>query len=444
MRIVPWQLEFNNIIPNIAGNADYAAEKDLLLAMDAMISQSGIEELVITSFLSLAVFDKAARLFAADKPVVLRLTQKEKVAVQERAMVALRVAILRKHTRLSLRQFAQFLSHSPLYQWFCQINRFATIKIPGKSTIDDYEKKISPSLSGELDRSLLQLASRPGGLLDEPVAMSDCFMDTTCIKANVHFPVDWLLIRDAIRTLMLAVIRIRKQGLKCRMPKPPKGFIKAINILSIEMTHTHRVKGGQKRRKELLREMKRLLKVVRGHAQRLHDLLAQKGSETGLSHGQLHQLLGQITPVIDQLDRVVQNAHERIIGGRPVANDDKIHSLYDEQVHVIVRRKAGGAVEFGNTLLLAEQRDGLIVDWELFRDSAPADARLLKPRHQRIQQRLRIHIELMATDRGFDSEANRNYLEKEKTFNAICPRNPHRLQERLKEDRFREAQNRRS
>ena len=137
MRILPRQLEFDNDIPTIAGNADYAAEKELLVAMAEIISQSGIEELVITSFLEMAVFENAARLFEADKPVVFRLTEKVKLAVQERAMVALRVAILRKHTGWSLRQFAQFLAHSPLYQWFCQLNRFATTKIPGKSTIDD-------------------------------------------------------------------------------------------------------------------------------------------------------------------------------------------------------------------------------------------------------------------------------------------------------------------
>ena len=107
-------------------------------------------------------------LFEADKPLLFRLTHNEKLAAQERAVVALRVAILRKHTGLSLRQFAQFLSHSPLYQWFCQINRFATIKIPGKSTIDDYEKMMPPSLSSDLDRRLLQLASQSGELLEQP------------------------------------------------------------------------------------------------------------------------------------------------------------------------------------------------------------------------------------------------------------------------------------
>ncbi len=83
-------------------------------------------------------------------------------------------------------------------------------------------------------------------------------------------------------------------------------------------------------------------------------------------------------------------------------------------------------------------------DWELFRDSAPADARLLKPSHQRIKERLGIHIQLAAGDRGFDSEANRFYLEKENTFNAVCPRNPQQLQQRLQEEAFLDAQNRRS
>ena len=437
MRMIPRQLEFDNAIPKIRGNADYEAEKDLLVAMDAMISQSGIEELVIISFLEIAVFEKAVRLFEADEPVVFGLTEKEKVAVQERAVVALRLAILRKHTGLSLRRFAQTLSHSFLYQWFCQINRFSTITIPGKSTIDDYEKMISPSLSSELDRRLLQLASRPGEILEQSVDLSECYLDTTCVKANVHFPVDWVLFRDAIRTMMLAVIRIRDLGLKCRMPDPPEDFITRINRLGIEMTHTRRTKGGRKRRKALLRQMKKLLEVVRPHAQRHHDLLAEKWPTTDLSVREAQRIMDQITGVIDQLPQVVKNAHERIIGGRLVGNADKIHSLYDEHVNVIVRHKAGAEVEFGNTLLLTEQGDGLIVDWELFRNPAPADARRLK-------ERLGIDVHLVAADRGFDSEANRAYLEKENTFNAVCSRNPQQLQQRLQEEAFREAQNRRS
>ena len=41
--------------------------------MDGIISQSGIEEIAITSFLELAVLNKAALLFQGDHPVVFGL-----------------------------------------------------------------------------------------------------------------------------------------------------------------------------------------------------------------------------------------------------------------------------------------------------------------------------------------------------------------------------------
>src|SRR5258708_2336714 len=37
--------------------------------------------------------------------------------------------------------------------------------------------------------------------LKKAVDLEDYFLDTTCLKANVHFPVDWVLLRDGTRTL---------------------------------------------------------------------------------------------------------------------------------------------------------------------------------------------------------------------------------------------------
>jgi len=148
--------------------------------------------------------------------------------------------------------------------------------------------------------------------------------------------------------------------------------------------------------------------------------------------------------ITGKLDAAIKNAHERIIGGRMVANKDKILSLYEDDVNVIVRRKTGAEVEFGNTLYLAEQSDGIIVDWKFFRDQAPTDCKMLKASHRRIEDRLGIKVKLMAGDRGFDSDKNRQYLESHDIFNAVCPRNPGLLLERLEENEFREAQNRRS
>ena len=46
-----------------------------------------------------------------------------------------------------------------------------------------------------------------------------CLMDTTCLEANVHHPVDWLLLKDIGVTLLKAVGLIRREGLVCRIAR---------------------------------------------------------------------------------------------------------------------------------------------------------------------------------------------------------------------------------
>jgi len=65
--------------------------------------------------------------------------------------------------------------------------------------------------------------------------------------------------------------------------------------------------------------------------------------------------------ILGQLPAAIEQAHERIIGERPVAGADKLLSLYEGSHHVLVRGKAGAEVEFGNPRLLAENLDGIIV-----------------------------------------------------------------------------------
>ncbi len=105
------------------------------------------------------------------------------------------------------------------------------------------------------------------------------------MKANIHFPVDWVLLRDATRTLMKAVALIRKYGLKNRMNEPAE-FIRDINRLSIEMTHTRRRPDSKKARKRVLRSMKKLMKRIDAHARKHRDLLKEEREQTELTEGE--------------------------------------------------------------------------------------------------------------------------------------------------------------
>jgi len=108
-----------------------------------------------------------------------------------------------------------------------------------------------------------------------------------------------------------------------------------------------------------------------------------------------------------------------------------------------VRKKAGAEVEFGNTLLLAENPQGLILDWELFQEKAPADSTLLPWSIGRMEQAYGPKLKAVAADRGFDNEVNRVGLAEDGIYNAVCPRAPQQLRERSTSWKFKRLQRRR-
>jgi hypothetical protein len=263
------------------------------------------------------------------------------------------------------------------------------------------------------------------------------------VAANIHYPVDWVLLRDATRTLMKAVKLIREQGLKHRM-EPPETFITRINRLCIEMMHTRAKQDSKRQRKVTLRKMDRVLGTVATHARRYRQLLDEQWEQTEWTRPQTEQVLGRMDQVLEQLPRARQQARQRILSGQLVENEEKILSFYEQDVRVIVRKKAGAEVEFGNTLLLGENTQGLILDWELFQETAPADSRLLRPSVERMKKVFGPVLKAIGTDRGFDSAANQEALEDEDIYNGVCPRSPHQLKDRGRSWKFKKLQRRRS
>jgi len=227
------------------------------------------------------------------------------------------------------------------------------------------------------------------------------------------------------------------------MPKKPMAYLSAMNKLCIKMTHARRTKDAKRIRKGTLRKMKALLRTVEGHARNHLKKLREHGASRGLKAATIAMLDRKLVSVLDQVDAVIRQAHERIIGERRVKNDDKILSLYEPDMHVIVRGKAGAEVEFGNTLFLAEQAEGLIVDWNLYQEKSPGDAKMIPGHLERMEKDHGISIEGITGDRGFDSAANSALL-KEKVKNNLCPRNIETLEARLREPGFKQDQTRRA
>jgi len=430
--IIPFELPLPQVLPTIEGNVDYRQLRDQLLQIDFLLVSGGLETRLMEKDL--------ARGLSQGK----RLTPKAQQNRQRHCRRALRCNIARLLIAEDYRGFAARLADSPLLQHFCGISEVLCVTVPSKSTLERYDKWWPQAEVRQIIQELLSLGSTaaPKLALPEAVDLESAFLDTTCVSANIHYPVDWVLLRDATRTLMKAVQLVRLQGLKQRM-EAPQSFLTRINRLCIQMTHAGRQTDPQRQRKKTLRQMDKLVGTVRHHARRYRELLAQQWQKTDWTEAQAQQVLRRMDGVLEQLPQARKQARQRILQEQPVANADKILSLYEAHVHVIVRNKAGTEVEFGNTLLLVENPQGLILDWELFQERAPADSALLPWSVGRMEEAYGPQLKAVAADRGFDNEANRLGLADEGIYNAVCPRSPQGLKERSRSWKFKRLQRRR-
>jgi hypothetical protein len=431
--LIPFELPLPKTLPTIEGNVDYRTFRQQLIQIDQMLVHSGLENQFLQADLE--------QWFQGQK----RVSAKAQQSRQLHSRRAIRCNIARLLLKEGHRQFAAHLADSPLLQWFCTLSEVDQVKVPAKSTVQRYATRWSQDQVRQLSSQLLLTgAEQPEKVhLPEAVDLETCFVDTTCVEANIHYPVDWVLFRDATRTLMKAVGLIRGQGLKHRM-EAPEIFITRINRLCIEMTHSGSKPDSKRHRKKTLRKMDQLVGTVASHARRYRDLLEANWDQTDWTRPQAEQVLGRIDQVLEQLPKARRQARQRILAGQLVDNQDKILSFYEREVHVIVRKKAGAEVEFGNTLLLGENPQGLILDWEFFKESAPADARLLQGSVERMRQAFGPRLKDLGADRGFDSRANQEVMQELDIYNGVCPRSPQELKERVRSWKFKKLQRRRS
>ena len=412
---------------------DYAVFKDTLERIERLLIDSSVEQQAIE--MALEDFAQAS---------VKQQHKRAQIAIRALRMEVLRFLL----GGISFRRLARELGSSDLLADFCRVRELEGIKGISKSSLERYSKLFSEKQLRQLHGTLSEvvgnedLAFEVG--LEKPLEMGICLIDSTCLEANIHYPTDWVLLKDVACTLLKAIRLIRQAGLRHRMPQEPEGYARQMNRLCVAMTHSRRRRHSGKERKKILRQMKRLLKTVGGHAQRHRDLLARLWEQTDYSERQVEGIVARIDQMVEQIPAVMRQAHERIIGERQVDNAEKILSVHEHDVHVLVRGKAGKEVEFGNTLLLCESAAGYLLDWKVYREQAPSEYVQMKGSLQRqgdfdLQQ----GITALGADRGFASRASSAHLARLGIYDGVAPRDPAKMKERMSEEPFEWLQRRR-
>ena len=278
MKTIAFQTEFRPALPVVFGAKDYREFRETIEEVDHFLTATGIEHRMLVAHLNIS----AESCPANHRPKSYKTLRQ-----------ALRYSILLALTGLSHRALSHRVADSALFTHTSEIDG---VRPSSKSSIERFEKLFpAEAISGLINACNMAVADPVGAqeLLysDMPLKFDEIFADTTCVKSNIHFPVDWVLLRDATRTLIQAIQLIRSQGLKHRMGDPKK-FMRDMNKLCIEMTHVRKKKGAKKMRKAIFRRMKRLMKIIENHASNYYHLLESRWAETDLSETQAQGILG--------------------------------------------------------------------------------------------------------------------------------------------------------
>ena len=398
--------------------------------LEIEIKSNGLEAAFSEAYMRKKKANLEAYLISKDKEPLVSAKKLEAFLFEGEK--AFRINLVQQVENVSYRGLHRLLSSNIFLQNFCLLTNINKIVIPGKSLLQKYstflsEEELSTIFTKGVQNLFVDSSSKPG----------DLYADTTCIGANMHYPIDWLFILDGVRTMLNAVTLIRNTGLKNRM-ECPDNFLTKMNKLSIEMSGATRTKDAKRKRKNALRKMKKLEKSVREHAQKHLDLFVCFWEKTEYKENQARQIIHRLFTIIEKMPTIIWQAHERIIGERLVKNEAKILSLYQDDVHVLVRKKIGAQREFGNQLLIVEQADGFIVDYKFNKEIVEHDSKMVPGIIKRFNENLPNEtLESLCGDRGFSSPMNSIILAKNNIFNAICPKSIPEMIERLKEEKFR-------
>jgi IS5 family transposase len=297
--------------------------------------------------------------------------------------VILRLLIVKHLYGRSYAEVEQFVNDSVVLRQFC---RLYLEPMPDHTTLLRWANCIRPATLHRLLDRVTDLARARKVTRGRKLRT-----DTTVVETDIHYPSDSTLLADGVRVLSRLVGRAK--GLLGGGPAAwfrdrTRGAAKLARRIGETMAH-----GRQRTEVERQRLYARLLTVARASlrpAARVRGRLADgaDAAARGLRDG-----LDRFRPL---LERVVDQATRRVLGGERVPAGEKVLSLFEPHTALIRRGKARRPAEFGRKVQLDETEGGLVTRYA---GLLPASLRHHRRRFARAPDTL-------TADRSFATQAN--------------------------------------
>jgi IS5 family transposase len=241
------------------------------------------------------------------------------------------------------------------------------------------------------------------------------------VPANVAYPTDSGLLAKGVSRLVVLAGRLKAMGFAPRTKMRDRRRSMASRAHSIATWLRRRSGEAKEEVLAITDEMARIAEAALADARAVAEssarALRRQGEEAS---GKAKATLKELKETAALLDMVVSQARRRIAGDMPDGSE-RIVSLHDKDARPIKKGRLGKPVEFGRKAQVADNSDGIVVDYEVFQGNPPDGPQL--PRSiARILARFGKVPRRVAADHGYGEAPVYKGLEDLGVKNVVIPK----------------------
>jgi len=313
----------------------------------------------------------------------------------------LRLMYLKHRYTLGYETLVREVADSLHWRRFCRIPLDGTV--PHSTTLIKLTRKYGPAVLHELNTVLIRTARERKLLRGQKLRM-----DTTVIQAPIEHPTDIGLLADGVRVVTRLVRRLQTAGAATRTRfrnrhRTVTRALRAVGQVLRQRTGDAKVAVD--------RHTARILAVSRQVMTRAQRVLVNSRQTVRQQRGQgramVQQARMQLHTMMQRTSQVMVQTEQRLQG--VLAIPDRLVSLFDPEARPIRRGKLSAKTEFGYKALLTESEERLITHYEVHVGN-PGDSGLLAAAFERHVEAVGRPPRAVATDRGFASKINEDFL----------------------------------
>jgi IS5 family transposase len=303
----------------------------------------------------------------------------------------LRTLVVMMVENLPLRKTIARIGTTPFLQDFVRLGGQSVMDY---TFLDKCFNAIEPETWQQINDVLARQAAADG--LIEPSAIRT---DTTVVEANIHYPTDSSLLWDSWRVASRLLRRARE---RCRYP-----FLHRFHDTKVKGLHlfvTRYVKSPAKRRQRMVRsKLRTLVQRVRWIAGIAESFCADVA---GTSDVELLGISGALRSVLPSIHTVVETSARAGLRGEKVPASERVFSIFEPHVELLVRGKRSKPVEFGHKIVLTQVRQKFITNFQALEVQEP-DNYLTEPALDGHKEIFGTHPDVLAADKGMNPRAEK-------------------------------------